>query len=223
MLNALVKLQDVYKSYKDSPCVLSQINLSIFSGQLISIVGVSGSGKSTLLQIIGLLDNYDKGGIYFGFNSLSAHFKPDKVRLNHIGFVYQYHYLLKDFTVLENVMMPAIINGIPFGKAKYQAESLLEQVHMLDKKDVNPISLSGGQAQRVALVRALINNPNLIIADEPTGNLDKENADIVINLLKSFVNKGAACIFATHDLALAKLSDVTYTLNEGKLSLYKIS
>ena len=221
MLNPLVKLENIYKSYRDSPCVLTQINLSIFLGQLVSVVGVSGSGKSTLLQIIGLLDNYDKGSIYFGFNSLSTNFKPDKVRLNHIGFVYQYHYLLKDFTVLENVMMPAIIHGISFSKAKRQAQVLLDQVHMLDKKDVYPISLSGGQAQRVALIRSLINNPSLIIADEPTGNLDKENANIVIGLLRNFVSKGSACIFATHDLALAKLSDVTYILSEGKLSLYR--
>lgn len=220
-MNPLLELKDIYKSYKDSSYILNKVNLSIFSGQLISIVGVSGSGKSTLLQIIGLLDSYDKGSVYFGFNNLSANFKPDKVRLKHIGFVYQYHYLLKDFTVLENAMMPAIISGLSFDKAKYCAEALLEQVSMLDKKDAYPITLSGGQAQRVALVRALINNPNLIIADEPTGNLDKENAGKIINLLRNFVNKGASCIFATHDLALAKLSDVTYTLNGGKLSLYK--
>jgi lipoprotein-releasing system ATP-binding protein len=221
MIQPLLELKGIYKTYNRVVNILNNIDLSIFPGQLISIVGVSGSGKSTLLQIAGLLDNYDKGSINFKFNDSCLNLSPDKIRLKYMGFVYQYHYLFKNFNVLENVLVPAIINGATFSQARVKAEHLLEQVSMIDKKDAYPITLSGGQAQRVSIARALINNPSLIIADEPTGNLDKENSNNILSLLRSFANKGSACIFATHDLTLANLSDATYTLSYGKLTLHK--
>lgn len=190
--------------YYDSYCVLDNFNLDIHSGEIISFVGPSGSGKSTLLHLIAKLDvpSYGKVSVPL-FNEKDY----ASIRKNHIGFIYQYHFLIDELSVIENVMISSKKENISY------AIEILNSLNILDKKDNFPYQLSGGQKQRTAIARAIINSPDIIIADEPTGSLDKNNAENVQNILISYAKKRrSTLIFATHDNDFAKKADKIISL-----------
>jgi len=216
-------VESVYKTYlsgSEEIKVLRNANLRASIGESVAVVGASGCGKSTLLNLIGGLDRLDSGFIR------ACGYEVDKLnekgltayRSKGVGFVFQFHYLLKDFTALENVMLPALMAGIANREAKKDAEVLLERVRMGDRAPHFPAQLSGGERQRVALARALINNPSLVLADEPTGNLDEYHKSIVSNLLFSeTAESGKMLILVTHSQDLASRADRCLRLSEGRL------
>ena len=184
------------------------------------ITGESGAGKSTLLNIIAGLDSFNSGEIYAKDYEVHKLNEEDlsNYRMHYLGLIFQFHYLLKDFTALENVMLSALIAGEKKNEAKIRAMELLEDVKLSNRLNHYPSQLSGGERQRVAVARALINSPNLILADEPTGNLDKNNAQLVKELLFSVVDKHKkSLILVTHDTDIAKSADVWCVLEAGKL------
>ncbi|CUR53700.1 Lipoprotein-releasing system ATP-binding proteinLolD [Serratia symbiotica] len=210
MNNHLLQCINLCKSYKENTIhthILRDINLSIQSGEMLAITGSSGSGKSTLLHLLGGLDAPDSGNIIFqglSINNMSLKNKA-KLRNQKLGFIYQFHHLLIDFTALENVAMPLLINGIHQKIAKKKAIEMLSQVGLEKYSNFFPSALSGGERQRVAIARALVNNPSLVLADEPTGNLDKNNTNNILNLLKNInIQQGTAFLIVTHDFQLSK-------------------
>ncbi|MEC9492541.1 ABC transporter ATP-binding protein [Flexistipes sp.] len=212
MSGYLVELININKTFKKGPAVinvLSDFNLSVEKGQFISIVGPSGVGKSTLLHIIGGLERPDSGIVNFEGEAVYKQKNTglDSYRNNEVGFVFQFHYLLNDFTAIENVMMPALIGKISKNEAAKRAAEILEKVGMSDRESHYPMELSGGEQQRVAVARALMNNPKLILADEPTGNLDRKNSYGVFELFKKLNEEGVTVILVTHDEHLSGLSD----------------
>jgi lipoprotein-releasing system ATP-binding protein len=221
--NTVLKISNLSKSYFQGSAelkILNSLNLEVKSGQIIAILGESGSGKSTLLQAAGLLDNFDDGEIEVcgvKTNKISEAQKT-KLRLLNIGYVYQYHHLLSDFTALENVALPQIINSQSKKTANLKAEALLKVLGLSERLHHKPSQLSGGQQQRVAIARALANSPKLLIADEPTGNLDAKNAEIFSQvLLEHIKNHQLAAIIATHNINFAKQADVVLQLKNGAL------
>lgn len=211
-----VKVENIHKYYEKDKIILQDINLIVKKKEIISILGTSGSGKSTLLSLIGLLDKANKGRI--SFPCIKRKYNHDEIRLKHIGFIYQSHCLLRNFTILENIMLPALLKGDNIRTAQSNSALLLKQVGIYDKKDNFFYQLSEGQCQRASIVRSIINKPNLILADEPTGNLDKKNSLIVFNMLKTIVlDNDSSCILLTHDQDLAKLSSSCYQLHNGML------
>ena len=201
--------------------VLEGVNLTVGKGEQIAIIGQSGSGKSTFLQIAGLLDSPTSGDIYV--EGLDASKMSDReksnVRLEKFGFVYQSHHLLGDFTALENVLIPAKIKGRVSPEDKEYALSLLEKVGLLDRQGHFPSQMSGGEQQRVAIARALMNKPMLLLADEPTGNLDPQTATDVSKLLKNLVDaEGLSILMVTHNHEMAKGMDKVFTMEKGVLS-----
>lgn len=221
MNNPLLQAKNIIKTYNEDKIrtnVLKGVNIDIYSNELTAIVGKSGSGKSTLLHILGTLDKADSGEIiYKGEELLKLSDKKKAVFRNiHLGFVYQFHHLLSDFSALENVMMPMLIAGINKNDAKQRALELLEKVALSEKADSRPSELSGGQRQRVAIARALANNPELILADEPTGNLDEKNAQMVFSLFEKLVKEDKiAVVIVTHDNSLSEKCDRVYTMKDG--------
>lgn len=219
-----VLVEGVYKTYfsgSEEIRVLRNTNLRASLGESVAVVGTSGCGKSTLLNLIGGLDRVDSGTIR------ACGYDVDKLsekgltayRSRGVGFVFQFHYLLKDFTALENVMLPALMAGTANRVAKKDAGLLLERVRMSDRSSHFPAQLSGGERQRVALARALVNNPDLVLADEPTGNLDENHKAIVSDLLFSeTAESGKVLILATHSQDLASRANFRLRLSEGKLS-----
>lgn len=199
--------------------VLKGIDLIVAKGQFVVIFGPSGSGKSTLLNILGSLDQPTKGKVWFNEFDLFANDDRalSRIRNRYIGFVFQFHHLLPDFTVLENVIVPAILNGAKVKEINEQALKILERLDISDKKNRFPDELSGGERQRVAIARALINNPLLILADEPTGNLDYENKNKLMEMLLHLKDEGRTIILVTHAMDIARLGDVVYNLKEGRL------
>jgi ABC-type lipoprotein export system ATPase subunit len=188
--------------------VLKDFNLSVKSGEFIAVVGPSGSGKSTLLHILGGLDRPDSGKIYFkGEDIFLRRNTLDKYRNKNVGFVFQHYYLLADFTALENISLPNLIGGYSFKKAYKKAMGLLERLNLSDRLGHYPSQLSGGEQQRVAIGRALINEPELLLADEPTGNLDRYNSENVVEILTSLKDSGITIIIATHDESIAAFAD----------------
>ncbi len=218
---SLLKVENVYKTYVEGKIktdVLKGINLCVEKGQLVAIVGQSGSGKSTLLHLIGTLDKVSSGNIFFDDINLCklSDNKKAKFRNQNLGFVYQFHHLLTDFSALENVMMPLQLQGISKAEAKQKAMYYLDCVNLSSKANFKPRELSGGQRQRVAIARALCNEPKLILADEPTGNLDEQNANLVFNLFKDLVKKQqTTLILVTHDNDLAKQTDRIFCIKNG--------
>lgn len=213
-------LEKKYISKSENLTVLSNLNLQIAAGSKIVIVGESGSGKSTLLNIIGGIDKATSGTVKAGDWNVSelSEAELSEYRSKYLGLIFQFHYLLKDFTALENVYMPALIAGVPKKEAVERAERLLDDVGIADRKNHLPSEMSGGERQRVAVARALINNPELILADEPTGNLDPANAEKIGDLLFSMVEKyKKTLILVTHDVKLAAKGDVQYRIIEGSL------
>lgn len=210
------------KSYIDSDQsihVLSDTNLEVASGEMICITGQSGCGKSTLLHILGLLDKPDSGKVLIGGREISASM-PDAplVRNSELGFVFQFHYLVEDLSARENVALPMIISGISSAKALKHAEELLCSLGLQERFNRYPNQLSGGEQQRVSLARALINNPKIVLADEPTGNLDPDHSNEVWQMmLKLNRERGQSFIIVTHDRDSAHLASKTYNLAQGKL------
>jgi lipoprotein-releasing system ATP-binding protein len=200
--------------------VLRGASLSLDRQSLAVLTGPSGSGKSTLLYVIGGLEKPDAGEIMYEDNSIWEydHNRLDLYRNRNVGFVFQMHYLMPDFTALENVMMPGLIAGLSFHEAAEKGRELLSQLSIYDRKDHYPNQLSGGEQQRTAVARALINSPELILADEPTGNLDRENADSLLKLFDKLVETtGVSVLIATHDTSVAESGRVAFTLSGGKI------
>ena len=225
-MTQLYCLSQITKYYKDKDYlinVLDNLDFSINKSDMIAITGKSGSGKSTLLHIMGLLDVPNSGKIFFKEKEVSANDRNiEAFRNTNIGFVFQFHYLLADFTALENVALPLVIAGSSFIKAKQKAEKLLQRLGMLDRIGHYPNQLSGGEQQRVSIARALINEPELIIADEPTGNLDKMHADEILNIFR-YINTefGHTIILATHDIEIANNMAIHYYLDNDVHKLIK--
>jgi ABC-type lipoprotein export system ATPase subunit len=222
-MNSLLTAQDIYKSFHSGDeeiKVLQGIDLEIKKGDFISITGPSGSGKSTLLHILGGLQHPDKGEVLLEGKSIYSN--PDrelaKIRNERIGFIFQFHYLLSDFTVLENIMIPLLIKNIKRDKAEEKVNVLLKMVNIEDRALHKPQTLSGGERQRVAVLRAIINEPSILLADEPTGDLDWEHANIVLQMLKDLhKNKEMTIIIVTHNKRVAKIAKKTYNLSKGRL------
>lgn len=219
----IVKMRNINKIYGEEikTQVLFNIDLDIEEGSFISIIGQSGSGKSTLLNILGTLDNPSSGSIHINdveVNKLKKN-KLSELRNKTIGFVFQFHYLLPEFTAAENVLMPFEIGNKKVNReTKERAEELLKLVGLEDRKNYNINMLSGGQQQRVAIARALMNKPKLVLADEPTGNLDSNSTKEIYNLLRD-VNKtlGTTFIIITHDRKIAELADRIIEIKDGKI------
>ena len=220
----LLSAKNLYKTYKEGKMVtevLKDVSFDIYPKSLLAIIGSSGSGKSTLLHLLGGLDKPTSGEIMFKSQQLNRLSEQEKARLRNqeIGFVYQFHHLLPDFTALENIAMPLLIGGVSSSDAKKRAMEMLESVNLVKRANHRPAELSGGERQRVAIGRALINNPALVMADEPTGNLDKSTADSIFDLLLKLNREhGTAFLVVTHDLALAKKLDKQLIMSDGKLS-----
>lgn len=218
----LVKLENITKSYQDSRgelVVLKSLDLALKPAESAVITGESGSGKSTLLHILGTLDSPDSGRYFFnGSQIFSKDPKNNLFRLEKIGFVFQFHYLLEDLTALENVAMPIFLKEKNFTKAKKWARDILRIVNLIDRQNSYPNKLSGGELQRVAVARALANRPQLVLADEPTGNLDPRNSEGIVNLFLKLNKKYAqSFIIATHDLTISKLFSKHFLLEDGTL------
>ena len=200
--------------------VLNEINLSIEESNLIGITGKSGAGKSTLLHLIAGLDKPSSGDITFNNNSILSMTSNEisKLRLINFGFVYQFHHLLEDLTIEENILIPSILKNSFNNKVKNKSIVLMKNLDIYDRKDSLPWKLSGGEKQRAAIARALINDPKFLFLDEPTGNLDKENASIIQNLLLDLsTTKGISLIAASHDNEFIKSFNSIYSLNDSKL------
>ncbi len=213
----MIKVENVYKSY-GSLQVLKGVSLEVTEGEVVSIVGASGAGKTTLLQIMGTLDRPDSGKVKIkdvDVTTLSER-ELSRFRNKNIGFVFQFHNLLPEFTALENVCMPALIGGLTMEKAKIDAMSLLEFLNMTDRADHKPSELSGGEQQRVAVARALMNKPAVVLADEPSGNLDSVNARELHELffrLRDHYRQ--TFVIVTHNRELAEMSDRQITIKDG--------
>jgi len=218
MSKKVLELEGISKSYTQGGskfCVLDSISFAINAAEVVSIIGASGSGKSTLLHIAGLLDDADKGTVLIAGKPVLM---KDDLRLKYIGFIYQFHHLLSDFTVLENILMPSLI----IGKKETDPYELIKALGIQDKAKSYPSQLSGGQQQRVAIARALINKPKLVLADEPTGNLDNKNALEVFELMKNIAKStNTAFLIATHNMGLAEQSDKIFRLQDQKLEQIK--
>ncbi|SRR6056297_140154 len=213
----MIKARQINKSYGDLQ-VLKGIDFKIDKGEIISIVGPSGAGKTTLLQILGTLSRPDNGSIEFDKYHLNK--MRDKqlaaFRNRHIGFVFQFHHLLPEFSALENVCIPAFIAGMNKKEAENKATEILQFLKLTDRLNHKPNELSGGEQQRVAVARALINDPSVILADEPSGNLDTKNKEELHNLFFSLRDKyNPSIIIVTHDHQLADMADKKMTLRDG--------
>lgn len=224
-MSSIVSIKDLEKTYvtdSESLTVLQHLNLEVKEGSKIVIVGESGSGKSTLLNIIGGIDTFTSGTVTAGKWDIGK-LKEEELadyRSSFLGLIFQFHYLLKDFTALENTYMPAFIAGVPKKVAIERAEQLLQDVGVYERRNHLPSQLSGGERQRVATARALINDPTLILADEPTGNLDPANAAMIGELLFSMVEKYNKTLFmVTHDTNLAKKGGLCYRIKNAGLEL----
>ena len=222
-MNKILTVKNLEKTYKtdiETLTVLKNLNFEALEGSKTAIVGESGSGKSTLLNIIGSIDTATGGTVQAGkwnLTSLSEREKSE-YRSSFLGLVFQFHYLLKDFTALENVFMPAFMAGVPRKTAEEKARALLDDVGLSKRISHLPSELSGGERQRVAVARALINDPPLILADEPTGNLDPANAVLISELLFSMADKyKKTLILVTHDLKIAEKCADRYTIADGRL------
>ena len=215
----MIKVSGIKKRFGDLE-VLRGVSLEVKEGEIVSIVGASGAGKTTLLQIMGTLLSADSGEVEIaGTKVLSLSEKRTaEFRNRHIGFVFQFHNLLPEFTALENVMMPALIGGVSRKEAKQRAVELLEAVGLNDRADHKPAQMSGGEQQRVAIARALINRPSVILADEPTGNLDTHNRDEIQRLLFDVREKfGQTIVMVTHDEKLADMADRKIVMSDGAI------
>ena len=217
LINAMIDITDIKKNFGDLQ-VLKGISLHVDKGEIVSIVGPSGAGKTTLLQIIGTLDKPTSGNVIINGTDVTRlkNREISKFRNLHLGFVFQFHQLLPEFTALENVMIPAMIAGKSKKECRGRAQELLEYMGLQNRMDHKPSEMSGGENQRVAVARALVNNPDVILADEPSGSLDSANKaelhQLFFDLRKQFNN---TFVIVTHDVQLAGLTDRTIHLKDG--------
>ena len=224
MSDAILELKDLKKSYNQNKSnqidVLLGANLLLKKGEVVALTAHSGAGKSTLLHIAGLLDQADTGDVLVAGQNLAgvSDRRRTIIRRRDIGFIYQFHHLLPEFSAAENIMLPQMADGQRKSAAKTRALHLLEAVGLLNRAQHRPAELSGGEQQRVAFCRALANNPKLLLADEPTGNLDQATSEQVFDALLSIVRQtGLSALIATHNPALASRMDRTITLEQGRL------
>ena len=225
-MSAVLELRDVSRAYKSGGgklVVLAGANLELNAGELVGLVGPSGSGKSTLLHLAGLLEPPDSGQVIL--EAVDCHTLTDRertlLRRQKLGFVYQFHHLLPEFNALDNIAMPLMIDGVDRETSRAKANALLAEMGLGDRGHHQPGQLSGGEQQRVAIARALANDPRLVIADEPTGNLDPTTTERVFaTLIKMVRSEGAAVLVATHNMALTSHMDRVLTLQDGKLVDY---
>lgn len=221
---ALLEAKAVSKSYQEgklSTKVLEQVDLKVYPGEQLAIVGSSGSGKSTLLHILGTLDKPSAGQVLLEGEDLykASASRQAQLRNQAMGFIYQFHHLLPEFNALENVAMPGLIAGRPKTEVRAQARALLERVGLGHRLDHTPAELSGGERQRVAIARALINSPKVVLADEPTGNLDAHSGEAVYELIRELASQlGTAFVVVTHDHQLAARMDRQLQMVDGRLS-----
>lgn len=219
----LLQCENLCKTYQEGKMhtdVLHDVSFAMQPGEMMAIVGTSGSGKSTLLHLLGGLDSPTSGEVIFKGQSLNAMSSSAKSELRNreLGFIYQFHHLLPDFTALENVAMPLLIGKKKSAEVQERALAMLEAVGLQHRSNHRPSELSGGERQRVAIARALVNNPSLVLADEPTGNLDQRNADSIFELLGELnVRQGTAFLVVTHDLQLANRLTRQLEMRDGKL------
>ncbi|MCQ2309051.1 MAG: ABC transporter ATP-binding protein [Bacteroidales bacterium] len=219
----MIQANGIYKSFGNVD-VIKGIDLQIDNGEIVTIVGASGAGKSTLLQIIGTLEKADKGDVLFDGQNVSKMNQKDLAafRNKNIGFVFQFHHLLPEFTALENICIPAYIAGVSKKDATERAMQLLEYLKLTDRTDHKPSMLSGGEQQRIAVARALINKPSVILADEPSGNLDSQNAKELHELFFKLREKtGQTFVIVTHNNELAQMADRMLTIKDGKIESNK--
>jgi lipoprotein-releasing system ATP-binding protein len=227
MSEAVLSLRGVERTYiteADSLHVLKGVDLDVFPGEIVGLIGPSGSGKSSLLHSAGLLEHPDGGTIRLDGQDCStlSERQRTRARLTAIGFVYQFHHLLPEFSALENVALPARIAGRTLDEANDRARELLGQLGLAERALHQPAQLSGGEQQRVAVARALANHPRLVLADEPTGNLDPETAAAVFHELYELVRgQGVAALIATHNMELARYMDRVFALRDGHLERWE--
>ena len=212
-------LQKYYRTEEVETVALNNVNIHVKEGEFVAVMGPSGCGKSTLLNIIGLLDDLDEGS--YLFNTIEvAHFKENKrsdLRKHNIGFVFQSFNLIDELTVFENVELPLIYTNVPAAERKRRVEEVLEKVQIMHRRNHFPQQLSGGQQQRVAVARAVVNNPKLILADEPTGNLDSSNGNEVMQLLTELNEAGTTIVMVTHSEYDAKFADRVIRMLDGQV------
>ena len=224
MNNIIMKLEDIDKFYMETGNklhILKKLNLEVKRGEFVSILGKSGSGKSTLLNIMGLLDKIDGGKIWIDDKEVSSlnEIERNNIKNHFLGFVFQFHYLMSEFTALENVMIPALLNNFKNkSEIEKEAKELLEIVGLAERIKHKPNQLSGGEKQRVAIARAMINKPKLILADEPTGNLDEDTGELIFSLFRK-INKehNQSIVVVTHARDLSQVTDRQIYLKRGVL------
>ena len=227
VLSNYLELFDVsyhYKNKLENVGIFKNLNLTIYPGEMVALLGPSGSGKSTLLNCIGLLDKFISGKfkILNKDYSLLTESEITNIRLNDIGFVFQNHRLFPEFSALENIIIPSLIKNIPYDDAKKKAVQILTYLNLEHRMDHRPAKLSGGESQRVAIGRALSNNPKFILADEPTGNLDKDNTLLIFNILKKItLDTEKSCIIATHNNFLAEKMDRILLIENQNIKILK--
>ena len=204
--------------------VLTGIDLNVKEGEIVAVMGPSGAGKSTLLHVIGTLDSFDNGHLEIDVQIISNNQNElSKIRATKLGFVFQFHHLLPEFTVLENLIIPQMLLHSDHKKAEMRAMELLNLVNLSNRSMHYPSQISGGEKQRVSVLRALVNRPKIIIADEPTGNLDVENSNLLLHLISELSRKfKQSFVIATHDKSVAEIANRTLVLDNGKLNHKKI-
>ena len=213
-------LKKIFVEGNESICILDDVNFNISKGETVSIIGSSGSGKSTLLHVLSSLEKADSGEILLDDSLITSLTENElcAIRLNKIGFIYQFHHLIKELNVKENIALPLIIKGEDVDDIESKTNDIIDQVGLSKRKNYQIDKLSGGERQRVAIARAVAHKPKIIFADEPTGNLDKVNANNIFSLLKDLVNYNqSSLIMATHDLDIAELLDKKYSIQNGDL------
>lgn len=224
MSKVILKAENIVKSFSSAKEVklqiLKSVSLDIIEGKITIIVGASGAGKSTLLHLLGGLDKPDGGKIFFKDENILkfSEERISKFRNKNIGFVFQFHHLLPEFTAAENVAVPLMILGNNLKNSVKKAEEILSEVGLLDRKNHKPAELSGGEQQRVAVARAIANDPSIVLADEPTGNLDSINSKIISDLIVTFNSKfGKTFVIVTHNLEMLSIADFIYEMKDGMI------
>ncbi|KAF0212443.1 ABC transporter ATP-binding protein [Methylocystis sp.] len=225
MSEAVLEFRSIARHYREGEArldILMDVNLSIYPGETVALLAPSGAGKSTLLHIAGLLERQDGGEVLIANAPTSRMSDAERTRLRRatVGFIYQFHHLLPEFSALENVALPQMINGLSANEARLRAQQLLDYLRLGPRASHRPSELSGGEQQRVAIARAVANAPHLLLADEPTGNLDPRTAEHVFGTLLALARStGLAALIATHNLELAKQMDRRVTLRDGRVEL----
>lgn len=223
-MKQIIKVENLFKTYTSGNQdyhVLKGLNFSMYEGDFVSIMGASGAGKSTLLNLTGALDQWNGGSIWMDgidLKKIIQQGRSHQYRRDKIGFIFQNHYLMNDFTVLENVMMPLLVQGNNHKSATKEASMALEKVGLSERKDFFPSQISGGESQRAAFARAFVHKPPLILADEPTGNLDSDNTSKFIELIANLqFEDNLTILMVTHDISLARKAQIQYYMEDGTL------